>query len=141
MAARNRRPILNPNFARNVRKIGGVAYNNVRTRIGSQISKRVPGLSSRPGMGNSEMQIQMARERVERLRAERSVNKKLKNEVAEASRRVIYERAKQDGRLEKLLYKIRTGTANNYERKIFEEIVARTTKEVMEQRGFSLDGE
>jgi len=57
MAARNRRPILNPNFARNVRKIGGVAYNNVRTRIGSQISKRVPGLSSRPGMGNSEMQI------------------------------------------------------------------------------------
>jgi len=39
------------------------------------------------------------------------------------------------------LYKIRTGAANNYERKIFEEIVARTTKEVMEQRGFSLDGE
>jgi hypothetical protein len=70
MAARNRRPIVNPNFVCNVKKIGGVAYNNVRTRIGSQISQRVPGIMQKSRMGSSEMQIQMASERAERLRAE-----------------------------------------------------------------------
>jgi hypothetical protein len=134
-----RKPIFNPNAGRHsmyaAKKLGGIASGFAKSRVLAFTSK-IP--VAKNVLSNSEFRIQEAKRRRKELIARKNVNPRLEKEITDATKKLISFRAKNDQRLSGLIYKIRNGTANQFEKKIFEDIIARTTAEVMEKKGIPL---
>ena len=118
----------------NARKLGRGLYNNTRNRVGTVVRNRLPSK-----MADSEYRIQEAKRRKAEVRAARKVDSKTVEQIQITRNRVIEQRAASDWRLMNLLEKVKNGKANANEKRIYQEIVDRTTMEVMEKMGMPLE--
>ena len=118
----------------NAKKIGRGLYNNTRSRVNTVVRNRLPSK-----MADSEYRVQEAKRRKVEAKAARKVDSKTVEQIQITRNRVIEQRAASDWRLMNLLEKIKNGKANANEKRIYQEIVDRTTMEVMEKMGMPLE--
>ena len=118
----------------NAKKIGRGLYNNTRSRVNTVVRNRLPSK-----MADSEYRVQEAKRRKVEAKAARKVDSKTVEQIQITRNRVIEQRAASDWRLMNLLEKVKNGKANANEKRIYQEIVDRTTMEVMEKMGMPLE--